>query len=72
MLFRSKNAYFSHNKPESSLGWLPLAPLVWEYAFFWAQFWLRNLYRVPRIILRILRKKIFSRKLWLQRKTEGR
>lgn len=64
--------YFSHEKPASSLGWLALVPLVWEYALFWARFWLRNLYRIPRIILTILRKRIFSRELWLQQKTGGR
>ena len=64
--------YFSHKKPESSLGWRELAPLVWEYVFFWARFWLRNFNRLPKIIWRILRKKLFSRELWLRRKSRVR
>jgi hypothetical protein len=60
--------YFSHKKPESTLGWRDLAPLICEYIAFWAWFWLRNFYRIPYICWRILRKHLFTRNLWLQRK----
>jgi hypothetical protein len=61
--------YFSHKKPGSSLGWRVFAPLVWEYLLFWTWFWLRNLYRLPQISGSILRRRLFTRELWLQRKS---
>jgi hypothetical protein len=64
--------YFSHKKPESNLGWPALAPLVAEYAIFWAWFWLRNFYRIPMIVWKILRRRLFSRELWLRRENRDR
>jgi hypothetical protein len=58
--------YFSHKRPQASLGWRVLAPLILEYIAFWGWFWLRNFYRVPWVIGRILRKRLFHRNLWLQ------
>ena len=60
--------YFSHQKPESHLGWRALVPLVWEYVLYWGSFWIRNFYRLPKIAWKILRRTVLKRELWLQRK----
>jgi len=64
--------YFSHKKPESRLDWGALTPLAWEYIEFWAWFWLKNFYRIPRIPWNILRNNLFRRELWLRRKKPRR
>jgi Bacterial transglutaminase-like cysteine proteinase BTLCP len=64
--------YFSHKKAESRLGWRVLAPLICEYIFFWGWFWLRNLHRLPQVVWKILRKRLFRRELWLQPRRRGR
>jgi transglutaminase-like cysteine proteinase BTLCP len=64
--------YFAHKKPESRLGWRVLVPLVCEYLVFWSWFWLRNFYRVPQFAWRILRRRLFRRELWLQRRNRER
>jgi hypothetical protein len=67
-----KIRYFAHTKPKSRIGWSLLAPLVWEYLLFWGWFWMKNFYRLPKLGWRILQKRVFNRKLWLQRKNRER
>jgi len=63
-----KLRYFVHQKPKASIGWSWLVPLVCDYLLFWSWFWTRNFYRLPRLVWNILRKSVFRRELWLQRK----
>ena len=61
-----KLKYFSHKRRESSLGWRALTPLILEYLVFWAYFWMKNFYRIPWVVWRVLRRRLFNRNLWLQ------
>lgn len=64
--------YFSHKRPDSGLGWRALAPLVLAYLVFWGGFWLRNIHRLPKAMWKILHRRLFNRKLWLQPKSRER
>jgi len=59
--------YFAHQE-RSSLNWRLLAPLVWDYLLFWSWFWLRNFFRLPQIVWKILLRRVFKRDLWMKRK----
>lgn len=63
-----KLRYFSHKKPTAPVGWVQVAPLVFEYLIFWSWFWLKNGYRLPRLIWNIFEKNVLRRELWMQRK----
>lgn len=56
--------YFSHKKPESTLRWQTMSPLLWEYFWFWSWTWLRISLPLPRIVWNILRKSVFKREHW--------
>ena len=60
--------YFAHKKPESTLRWQTMAPLLREYLWFWSWTWLRISVHLPRIVWNILRKTVFKRELWSLRK----
>ncbi|MGB6476170.1 MAG: transglutaminase domain-containing protein [Candidatus Sulfotelmatobacter sp.] len=60
--------YFAHKKPESHVAWQMLAPLVGGYLLFWGWFWFGNFFSLPKVAWKILRRKVFKRELWLQRK----
>jgi hypothetical protein len=62
--------YFAHKKPETRIGWPLLAPLILEYLLFWTWFWLKNFYRIPRVLWKMFQQRVFRRDLWLQRKRE--
>lgn len=64
--------YFSHKKPTSGVPWPTLVSLVPEYLVFWAWVGLMVLVHLPQIAWRILRKEVFRRELWLQRKRRER
>ena len=46
-------------------------PLLLDYLIFWTFFWLLNFYRLPGYAWKILRRDIFRRELWWQKK-DGR
>ncbi len=64
--------YFSHAKPDRPLGVRAVAPLVPDYIVFWTWFWVANSYRLPKLLWKVLRRNLFRRELWLQRKTRQR
>jgi hypothetical protein len=61
--------YFSHKKPDSRVGWRILGPLIPEYLVFWAAFWALNIFRVPGIVWKALRRNVFKRENWKLRKS---
>jgi transglutaminase superfamily protein len=63
--------YFSHRKPASPLGARLVIPLVADYIIFWAFFWVANFFRIPQAVWKFLRRDVFRRELWLQRRTRG-
>jgi hypothetical protein len=64
--------YFAHKKPERELSIGLVLPLIADYVIFWAYFWLTNCFRLPQFVWKILRRNIFRRELWMQRKHEPR
>jgi len=64
--------YYAHKKPESRLGWRMLFLLVPEYLVFWTWIWIRIIAHFPQIAWSILRRRVFRRELWLQRKSRER
>ena len=60
--------YFSHKKATSVIPWSTIVPLVPEYLFFWTTVTLMALLHLPQIAWRILRRSVFRRDLWFNRK----
>lgn len=60
--------YFAHKKPATGAPLATLALFVPEYLVFWCWFWLRVVLRLPQIVWKVLRNKIFKRELWMLRK----
>jgi hypothetical protein len=66
----AKLRYFAHRKRKVSINWKQLVPLVSEYLVFWIWFWIKNGYRLPKIVWNVARMYLLRRELWTLRRKQ--